>query len=231
VAACPANALELLGMSVTVEHLMSEVLKDRTFYETSGGGVTVSGGEPVRQSGFLEAFLQQLKAEGVQTALDTCGFVRWTALQPLLPHLDLILFDLKVVSGDLHRKFTGQENALILENLLRVCAAKRSGFPSLQIWIRTPLIPGATADEDVVRGIATFLADNVPQGLERWELCSFNNLCQAQYDRLGMQWQFRNVPLMSVDEISRLERIARRYGPPGLTIQATGPGRPENQED
>ncbi|MBN1267719.1 MAG: glycyl-radical enzyme activating protein [Anaerolineales bacterium] len=224
-AACPANALELLGTRMTVQDLLEEVMKDCTFYETSGGGVTVSGGEPTQQAGFLQVFLRELKAAGVHTALDTCGLCSWSVLERLMPFLDLILFDVKLLENTRHCKFTGQDNTLILDNLLRIRDVQRSHFPDLRLWIRTPLIPEATATLESITAIAGYLRDNLEEGLERWELCSFNNLCQSQYGRLGLSWRYAGVPLLEKETIAALEAAARKHGPPGITIQATGPSR------
>jgi pyruvate formate lyase activating enzyme len=224
-AACPTNALELLGTRITLQELLDEVLRDRAFYNASGGGVTVSGGEPTRQVGFLETFLRELKAEGIHTALDTCGLCSWNSLERLLPHLDLILFDVKAVDADLHRQHTGQDNRLILENFQRLLDTPQVRSSELEIWVRTPLIPGATADEEVIAAAGSYLCEHAAHGLARWELCAFNNLCQSQYERLGMDWRYAGIPLLDQGMISSLERTAREFGPQGLFIQATGPAR------
>jgi len=224
-AACPANAMELLGKRITVGGLLAEVLKDRTFYKTSGGGVTVSGGEPTQQAGFVEVFLRELKAEGVHTALDTCGLCGWSTVERLIPHLDLILFDVKLIENDRHLLHTGQENTLILENLARIREAQNTDFPGLQLWIRTPLIPHATANQETISAIGRYLSENTDGGIERWELCSFNNLCLSQYERLGFSWRYAGEPLLEKGTIMALETEARNTGPSGSIIQATGPSR------
>jgi pyruvate formate lyase activating enzyme len=175
--ACPAGALELLGTRIGLEKLAAEVLKDRAYFATSGGGVTVSGGEPTMQADFVAAFLRRMQAAGVRTALDTCGLCPPAALEDILPHTDLVLFDLKEMDGPRHRAFTGAGNRRILDNLLLIRDFTVATQP-LDLWIRTPLIPGATATPENVAGIGRFLAENLAGLVTRWELCAFNNLCR-----------------------------------------------------
>ncbi len=210
---------------MTLPELLDEVLRDRAFYNASGGGVTVSGGEPTRQVGFLETFLRELKAEGIHTALDTCGLCSWNSLERLLPHLDLILFDIKAMDAELHRKYTDQDNGLILENLQCLLDTPQVRSSELEIWVRTPLIPGATAYVEVIAEVGKYIREHAAQGLARWELCAFNNLCQSQYERLGLDWRYAGIPLLDQETISLLENTAKEYGPEGLFIQATGPAR------
>ena len=143
---CPAKATAFVAQEWQVEDLVKEVLKDKAYYQAFGGGVTASGGEPLCQARFVTAFFQRLKQEGIHTALDTCGMASHEALLALLPYTDHILFDLKLFDPRLHRQYTGQSNALILENLYRVAATIRASRPAraMKLWIRTPLIPGIT---------------------------------------------------------------------------------------
>ncbi len=220
--ACPANALELLGQTITLEALVTEVLKDRAYFEASGGGVTLSGGEPTLQPAFAIAFLQQLRAAGVPAALDTCGLTSQTTLEALLPIVDLVLYDLKEIDADKHRAFTGQPNDRILENVRfvgRLIAEHRS---SARLWIRTPLIPGVTATPENLVGLGAFIAKYLDGVVERWELCAFNNLCRDKYRRLGMTWAFSATPLMTTEELAQAAQWARDSGVRPDIIMATG---------
>lgn len=220
--ACPANALELLGRVVTVEELLTEVLKDRAYYETSGGGVTLSGGEPTLQARFVLAFLQRLRAAGVHTALDTCGLMSPQTLEALLPIVDLVLYDLKELDGERHRAFTGQSNDRILENarLVRRFIVERA--PHVRLWIRTPLIPGATATRENLLGLGAFIAAHLDGVVERWELCAFNNLCRDKYRRLGLSWPFAETPLLTAEELAAAVTWARESGVAPELVVATG---------
>ena len=223
--ACPSGALEALGRSVTVDELLAELCKDRAFYEKSSGGVTLSGGEPTFQPEFAEALLHGLKQQGIATALDTCGLCSQLTLDRLLPYTDLVLFDLKLFEPALHRQFTGVSNEQIMGNLHHIMGRIRSQAHPIQLWIRTPLIPGATDLDENLTAIGRHLAGQLNGTVARWELCAFNNLCRDQYTRLGLEWAYANTPLMTVHERSHCEKVARSSGFHSELILATGTTR------
>lgn len=148
VSVCPQRALEVIGYPITVEKALEELLKDAPFYETSGGGITVSGGEPFAQFGFLLALLKACKSAGLHTAVETCGFTTAERIAEAAPYIDLFLYDYKETDPALHRTFTGQDNARILDNLALLDRLGAS------VILRCPLIPGYNAREDHLRGIA-----------------------------------------------------------------------------
>ncbi|OFV87080.1 MAG: hypothetical protein A3J75_05310, partial [Acidobacteria bacterium RBG_16_68_9] len=180
---CPTTALELLGAHWRVDDLVAEVAKDRSYFETSGGGVTVSGGEPVLQTTFVASFLERCRALGLHTALDTCGMCSAASLETLARRADLVLYDVKEIDAEKHTRLTGQSNERILSNLVDLSEQVRRGSHAVELWIRTPLIPGATATEENIRGIGAFLARSLGGGVSRWELCAFNNLARDKYRR------------------------------------------------
>jgi pyruvate formate lyase activating enzyme len=212
VEACPANAQELLGRHSSVEELFQEVMKDAAFFDKSEGGVTVSGGEPLLQAEFVAAFLGKLRDQGVHAAIDTCGMVPTRNLKQVLPMADLILFDIKEICTEKHKELTGSGNETILKNILLVREYIQEQTPEMQLWIRTPLIPQATATAENLTGIGKFAAENLDGVLARWELCSFNNLCKDKYHRLGMDWAYSDIPLFSFEELLEFKEIARRSG-------------------
>ena len=184
------------------------MLRDRTFYEQFGGGVTCSGGEPLLQAEFIEAFFRRLKEENISTALDTCGCAPREALERLLPYTDYLLYDLKVFDPQQHRAFTGQTNERILDNLLYAAAYMRSAERPMKLWIRTPLIYGSTATPQNLRAIGSFLRDNVADVLERWELPAFNGVCVSKYQKLERPWQYDGMGAMSASQIAPLRAAA-----------------------
>ena len=220
--ACPAGALEQLGKTISVDELLAELCKDRAYYEKSGGGVTLSGGEPTLQADFAEALLRGLKAEGITTALDTCGLCPSDTLDRLLPFTDLMLYDLKLYDDDLHRQYTGSSNRQILENLLHLIDVQHSQVRPFKLWIRTPLIPGSTATRDNLTALGYYLSDELNGSVERWELCAFNNLCRDQYARLGLEWVYARTPLMTDAELSECEQIAKTTSNHPEIVRATG---------
>ncbi len=226
--ACPTNAMELLGKWFEVDELVKELLRDRAYYESAKeGGVTLSGGEPTLQKGFALELLKQLKNAGIHTALDTCGVCTEKDLLKLLPFVDLVLFDLKLADEDQHRQWTGSSNRLVMDNILLVrnFILSHSGQPKL--WVRTPLIPGATFEEGNLNKLGRFISANLADVVERWELCAFNNLCREQYRRLGLEWKFAETPLFSQDEINHFEAIARDGAAGVELVIATGAVRAE----
>lgn len=214
---CPSTAMELLGRQWTVEDLTTEVMKDQAYFEKSGGGVTASGGEPAMQAPFVAAFLANLRARGVHTALDTCGQVPADRLDLILPQTDLVLYDVKEIDPEKHKAHAGSANDRILANLARVRDhMKRHGMPR-DLWIRTPVIPGATAEAETIGAIGAFIASNLDSVASRWELCTFNNLCADKYARIGMDWAFRETALISEERMEALAAAAAASGvDPGI---------------
>jgi pyruvate formate lyase activating enzyme len=222
VEACPSGAREMVGREVTVDEVLTELLKDLAYYEKSGGGVTLSGGEPTLQPDFAEALLRGLKEQGISTALDTCGLCSPRTLDRLLPYTDLVLFDLKLQDSNAHRKFTGVSNETILENLSHLRDFIDRQNRPISLWIRTPLIPGATLSEGNLLAIGSYLTEKMDGIVSRWELCAFNNLCRDQYTRLGLEWKYASTPLMTHEELNHCEQIAKASGFHPELIVATG---------
>ena len=209
---CPAAALELLGQSWELDELVAEVIKDRIYFEKSGGGVTLGGGEPTLQGLFNLELLKTLKESGIHTALDTCGMCSRKALEGLLPCTDLLLFDLKEINQQEHRRVTGTTNEKILENLIFMRDWMQSNSRPTQLWIRTPIIPDATATDENIRGIGKFIAGNLDGLVNRWELCAFNNLCRDKYLRLDLDWAYKDCGLLTNLQIEKMAAVARNSG-------------------
>ena len=225
--ACPAGAIERIGAERGLDDLVAEVARDRAFFEGSGGGVTVSGGEPGVQARFVTAFLARLRTLGIHTALDTCGMCSEPAIDEMSAEADLVLYDIKHVDSEQHRVLTGRPNERILANLRNLAARMRRDGRPRALWIRTPLIPGATASAQNVRGIGRFIAEYLGDVVSRWELCSFNNLASDKYRRLGRVWDFEGVESMSRDDLERLRAVAVASGVDPSIVVVTGPVRVE----
>jgi len=207
---CPAKAIELLGEEWTVNKAVEYALKDKSFYETSSGGVTLSGGEPTLQSEFAAEFFKNLKNKGIHTALDTCGLTRKDVLDTLYPVTDLFLWDIKTLSPEKHKKFTEVSNELILENLLYIADRIRQDKKHA-LWIRTPLIPQKTALISEVQAIAEFISEKIIDVIERWEMCAFNGSCIQKYKRLNIQWQQANSSSLNENQINSFRKILKKY--------------------
>jgi pyruvate formate lyase activating enzyme len=223
---CPSNALEILGRYTIPEELIREAAKDQAYYTASGGGVTLSGGEPTMQPAYAVRLLETLNQAGIPTALDTCGQFSTQTLDLLLPFTDLVLFDIKFMDAEEHQRHTGQTNEEILKNLLAIRDRMRTQQQPRHLWVRTPLIPGATATEANIRAIGNFLTAELSDVVERWELLAFNNLCRDKYRRLGMEWKYAQTPLLTRAEMNAFEAIARSAFHPERTF-VTGAARVE----
>ncbi len=210
VEACPTGAMELLGTVWSVTDLANELAKDRAYFEKSGGGVTLSGGEPGLQPAFTLELMRELKRRGISVALDTCGLCAWETLETLAAEADVVLYDIKLIDAGDHERWTGARNERILANLERLAHLQRKRRKEL--WIRTPLIPGATVSAANLGGISAYLAQDLPNVVARWELCAFNNLCRDKYERLGLRWQFVETPLMTKTELAEAGAWANAGG-------------------
>jgi len=224
-AECPSTALELIGTRWRLDDLVHEVLKDRAYF-AKGGGVTAGGGEPGLQAPFLSAFLRTLKRESIHTAVDTCGSYPGAMLEAFLPFTDLVLYDLKTVDPDRHRTWTGRANKQILENLRAIRGRMARGDSPHTLWIRTPVIPEATAEAAVIAGIGQWLADHLSGFVSRWELCAFNNLCRDKYRRLDRDWLYTDQPLLTPVAMEHLADTARRSGVDPAIVHWSGSTRP-----
>ena len=196
---CPSTALKMLGKYWKLEELFHEVAKDKVYYRNSGGGITVSGGEPTLQVNFIEKFLRKCKEAGFHTALDTCGYTSKKIFERLLPYVDLVLYDLKEIDSNKHKEFTGVPNELILENAIwLINNIEKMGK---EMWIRTPIIPNYTATEENIHGIGEFIVKKLNNKVNRWDLLSFNNLASAKYERMDLDWACKGFELLTKEEM------------------------------
>jgi pyruvate formate lyase activating enzyme len=167
---------ETVGFAIGIDALIREIEKDHLFYDESGGGVTFSGGEPLAQPAFLEAILAKCNEREIHAALDTSGCAPVEVIERILPRLQLVLFDLKIMDADRHRRHTGVSNRIILENLTRIAAGPAP------LRIRVPLIPGITDGDENLSAIARFAAKL--KVLEGIDLLPFHRIGEEKYRRL-----------------------------------------------
>ena len=153
-----------------------------------------------------------------------------SVLRTLAGRADLVLFDVKEIDPERHARLTGQPNQRILSNLITLVEQMRQGQLPAELWIRTPLIPGATLTEDNIRGIGAFIAREVGDVVTRWELCAFNNLAADKYHRLGRRWEYEGVELMTEADLRHIEEVGRKSGVDPEIVIATGRTRVERTE-
>lgn len=208
---CYAEAREIVGREMTVDAVMAEIMRDAAFYDESGGGVTFSGGEPLLQGEFLLALLQACKAQGLHTALDTCGYAPTSTLSAVRQHVDLFLYDVKLMDDQRHRQVTGVSNGPILDHL-RLLAADGQ-----RVILRVPVIPQVNDDEENIRQIAA-LARGLPS-IERIDLLAYHRIGNNKYDRLDRPNPMPETVPPSPD---RLSDIVRAFESAGLQVKIGG---------
>jgi pyruvate formate lyase activating enzyme len=190
----------LVGRSLNVAEVLAEILKDREFYEISGGGVTLSGGEPLLQAEGCRELLAECRRAGIATAVDTAGNVPWQAFELLLPVTELFLFDLKTMDSDLHRSACGSGNELILGNL------RRLGTSTVRLIVRIPVIPGYNDHKDDVARVAGLLRE-LPN-VEKAELLPYHKLGLGKYRALGLAYRGGALPTFD-PESAKLAALRR----------------------
>ena len=194
---CPHDAREICGKEYTVDEVVREILKDKAFYEASGGGVTFSGGECMLQIDFLEDLLKECQKNGIHIAVDTAGHVPFGCFERILPYTDLFLYDVKCFDSEKHKQYTGVGNELILENLKRLLATDKS------VWIRIPIIPTVNDTEEEIRSIRSFLLFcGTP---EKVELLPYHAMGEHKYAAIGKKVKMFSVP--SEEIIRQLKNI------------------------
>lgn len=216
ISVCPAEALKKSGKKYTVDELFSKVVRDKNYFEVFGGGVTISGGEPLMQADFAADFFRRLKNGNISTALDTCGMVNFSEFEKILPYTDIVLYDMKLFDADEHLKYTGSSNTLIKENLLKLVER------NTRLWIRTPLIPGITATEKNIRNISRFLMTELDGKFERYELCAFNSACADKYCKLNRTWELANISAMDKNVIENIRNFVLSENIPEAKIVFSG---------
>lgn len=210
---CPSGAIRMDAQEYTVEELIEEVMKDKVFFRDTGG-VTISGGEPLMQGKFAVELLKELKKQGIHTAVETALHVPSDILISAVPWLDQIHADLKMIDPGEHRKYTAVSNAQILQNLRWLLNSEYRE----RVIIRTPLIPGMTAVEENLAGIAEFLSGIYPE--VHYELLNYNPLAEAKYHLVDKEYCFKDNPKMySREQMQEFGRIVTRHGIKNLIIE------------
>ena len=197
--ACPAEALSRVGEAFSVDEVLVELRKDLTFFQNSGGGVTLSGGEPTLFTAFCSELLTACRELGLSTLLETCGhFAADAFFETMHPHLDHIYVDVKLIDPEAHRWYCGVDNRIILENIRELAAASRSGGAT--VLPRVPLVPGITATDDNLRGIAVFLRE---VGFERVSLLPYNPTWYEKARSVGRRSALAHESFMSAAQVAQ----------------------------
>ena len=205
VEACPSKALTLFGDYMSVDEVLKVVEEDSGFYARSGGGLTVSGGEPMMQAGFVIRLLEAARGRGIDTAIETTGYCDWDPLETACRSANQIFYDVKSLDAEKHRRETGVGVKLILDNLRKLCETS----PQTPITIRTPVVPGFNDSPQDIGAIAEYL-DALPCPVE-YELLPYHGFGEPKYRQLGKEYPLAGLEPPYQEKIAALKDLARQF--------------------
>ncbi len=199
---CPTEALSVKGKWMTVDEVMNEIRKDIPFYKQSNGGVTISGGEPLRQFEFTKELLEVCKKEGIATAVETTGHVDTKALNEIVPFVDLFLYDIKMMDSDKHKEWTGVGNALILHNLKEISS-------KADIMVRTPMIPNVNDAKEDMQAILDYLKEC---NIKKYSILPFHQYGSNKYEAIQIPYKMHDVKMHSEEYVEEIKEYIKMQG-------------------
>lgn len=179
---CPGDAIKQWGVEMTVSEIMETIRKDIPYYESSGGGVTISGGEPLLQADFVTEILKQCKKETIHTCLESTFCMEWRIIERAMPYTDMMITDIKHMDPEIHQQYTGMSNGQILENLRRISALEKP------LIIRIPVVPGVNDNQSNMTATADFILEEMGGHMTQMQLLPFMRLGEEKYASLGMPY-------------------------------------------
>lgn len=207
---CPAEAIKQWGKQMSVEECMEIIRKDQDYYQQSGGGVTVSGGEALLQSDFVAELFQICKEEGIHTCFETSCYGNWKEVKKVLPYTDLWISDIKHINTDIHRTYTGVHNWLILENLKKLTEQEK------ELILRIPVIPNVNDDWENIEATADFILTELEGRVRTLQLLSFMRLGEEKYQALGIPYEMKQVKMNRKSFQKHIEKIAAYFNNRGI---------------
>jgi pyruvate formate lyase activating enzyme len=198
---CPEGALDMFGKEMTVNEVLDEVEKDASFYRNTGGGMTISGGELMLQPDFAAACLEEAHKRGINTAIETACNAPWSFIEKVLPHVDFMQHDYKLMNSERHKKWTGVGNERILENFKKAYES----FPNVEFFARTPLIPGVNADEEHIRAVLDFIKPH--KNVIDYELLPYHRFGLGKYELLGEVYELDDYKTPPDELVKHFEAI------------------------
>ena len=220
---CPSEAIKAWGRPVTAEEVMQEIRRDKGYYDRSGGGVTISGGEPLLQTEFVAEVFRKCREEGIHTCCETSLCIGWEEVEKLLPLTDLWIADLKMMDEEKHREYTGGSNRQILENLQRLARV-----PDVQLILRIPVIPGVNDTQENMEATGDFIQDKMNGKVRTLQLLSFMRLGEEKYTSLGKPYVMKDVRFRRDYFQKKISRFADYFNSRGIHTLV---GTREKQED
>lgn len=200
---CVTEAITVKGEEKSVDEVVNEVMKDEVFFRQSGGGVTVSGGEPLCQHDFAASILKAVKSRDINTAIETTGYGKWENLHKLLQYTDIVLYDIKHIDSHMHKEGTGVENSIILENLKRIVEMKK------RVIVRIPVIPNFNMDEESIGNIIQHLKS---LKISEVDLLPFHQLGKQKYNFLGLEYELKDLKPVEEENIEWIKNAFKKEG-------------------
>ena len=203
---CPSGAIEAAGRTMTVAEVMDTVWRDASFYRRTGGGMTLSGGEPLLQWQFALKLLQEAKRSGLHTALDTTGYTDWEILDEILSFTDLVLYDVKHPNSARHQEVTGVPNERILDNLRKTVA--KAGP---KVWVRHPVIPRFSDSEEELEELCKLILTLKP-AVEKISLLPYHKFGELKYAAVGRVYPWKEIPTISDEQMEEFKKLVESHG-------------------
>lgn len=207
---CPSDAVKQWGKAMSVEECMKEIRKDIGYYERSGGGVTVSGGEPLLQSDFVAELFKECQREGIQTCLESTFCVDWKEVEKVLPYTDIVISDIKHMDSGIHKKYTGVPNEKIVKNLKKLISEER------EFILRIPVIPNVNDDMNNIEATADFILGELGGRVRTLQLLSFMRLGEEKYRSLGLPYKMEDVKVNRKSFQKHVNKLAEYFNSRGI---------------
>lgn len=207
---CPADAIKQWGKIMTVEECMKEIMRDKSFYDRSNGGVTISGGDPILQSDFVVELFKQCKNEDINTCFESTFYGEWKEIEKILPYTDLIISDLKHMDSIIHKKYTGVDNYKILKNIKKLTDEKK------EIILRVPIIPNVNDSMENIKATADYIINELDNRIKVLQLLSFMRLGEEKYESLGTPYKMKNIEINRETFQSNVTKIAKYFTERGI---------------
>lgn len=208
---CPSDAIKQWGKKMSVEECMVEIRKDVGYYERSGGGVTVSGGEPLLQSDFVAELFKACKKEGIHTCCESSFYTEWANIEKILPYTDLIISDIKHMDTEVHKQYTAVHNEKILENLKRLTKETDK-----ELILRIPVIPKVNDNMENMEATADFILEQLGGKVRTLQLLSFMRMGEEKYTSLGMPYKMQGLRMNRKAFQKKVEKFAEYFNSRGI---------------
>lgn len=199
---CPNAAIIISGRYISVNELVQEVARDLPFFRNSKGGITISGGEPLLQWEFVAQVFKECKAKGIHTTLDTSGYSAWEKMESVLEYVDLVLYDLKHIDPEIHKRQVGKSNKLIISNLQKTTRKVRT-------WVRIPIIPGFNDSDSHIQRIVDF-SSTLP--VEKVSILPYHDWGKLKYDALGKEYTIKETQPLSDERLNEIRHMVTTAG-------------------